>query len=94
MEFSLMSTQDLAVLMLPWGTRRPIELDEFGEWRYLTAIPGLSVEQLQEKFNWINIPGKTCRFESSRVVLSQATLLFPTYCSLAVVAARSASPPP
>lgn len=53
----LTSTQDLATLTPHWRARRPIELDESGEWRYLTTLPGQTVENLQERFNQMSIEG-------------------------------------
>lgn len=77
----LTSTQDLAVLTPCWRARRPIELNESGEWRYLTTLPGQTVENLQERINQMSIEGmgQVCRFEPPRVILNQPTLLFPPY---------------
>ncbi|ETE70047.1 Cystic fibrosis transmembrane conductance regulator, partial [Ophiophagus hannah] len=50
MEFPLTSTQDLAALTARWRARRSIKLDESGEWRYLTTLPGQMVENFWERW--------------------------------------------
>lgn len=95
MEFSLISTWESAVFVSYWRERRPPELNESGEWRYLTAYPVQGVETLQERFDQMRIEGmgQVCRFKQPGI-MSQPTLMFPPHCGLAPAAAKQLASPP
>lgn len=90
-------TRELVTTILEWREKGPLDLDDFGDWRYQTAVRSQNLEGLPERFDRLSLGslGQSCQLESMRVPLSQLTLTIPPLWEQIVTAMTwAASPPP
>lgn len=88
-------TRELVTTILEWREKGILDLDDFGDWRYQTAVRSENLEGLTERFNRLSLGnlGQSCQLESMRVPLRQLILTIPSLREQIVTAMTWAASP-